>query len=461
MKKLRLFLPFLTSCLCYAASLIDPSFNPGSGTDSFAETVLPMADGHLMICGNFTKYDGTSRAYIARLNEDGSLDTSFNARPAYWVRHMAIQKDGKVVIAGFFTVVETSTRNLIARLNPDGSLDSTFDPGLGAQEKLVPADPNDPCIFWVALQGDGKILITGSFAKYNGETAHGIARLNPDGSLDKTFQMGAGLDSWGRSILVQPNGQILVSGWMTSYDNHGYNRIVRLNSDGTPDPLFQPFFGDKTAIYTMSLFADGRMIVAGHSKNDQGLFTREIARLTPDGKQDDTFLGTSNEKTESLFVQPDGKIVAGGYFSEADGLPRNGIARWNPDGSIDPGFQANFDNFVWTVAPDSKGRVLVAGGFFTVDGVSRNGIVRLLPGTDTPIPPSPPRLTNCGYVGSTFSLSFNTEANRTYTLQSKDSAAQIAWTDLTSAPGTGGRITLSNGSGRTKLPARFYRVKVQ
>src|SRR6185436_4246418 len=115
----------------------------------------------------------------------------------------------------------------------------------------------------------------------------------------------AGLDSWGRHILVQPNGQILLSGWFTSYNNQGFNRLVRLNYDGSADHSFNPFFGDKTAIYCTALVGGGKTIASGHSLNDQGLFRREFERLNSDGSVDSSFVGASNDKTESIAIQSD------------------------------------------------------------------------------------------------------------------------------------------------------------
>src|SRR5438552_3129786 len=75
-----------------AESLLDTTFDPGTGIDGgLVETVLPQPDGKILICGNFTKFNGADRAYIARLNTNGSVDMSFHADVGYWVRHMALQ----------------------------------------------------------------------------------------------------------------------------------------------------------------------------------------------------------------------------------------------------------------------------------------------------------------------------------------------------------------------------------
>jgi uncharacterized delta-60 repeat protein len=114
----------------------------------------------------------------------GSLDTSFNpAAPDVAPQLVALQRSGKILIAGEFNRVDNTPRARIARLNADGSLDDNFDPGAG---------PNDLLTILVP-QSDDKVLIGGLFTSVNGVPRAGLARLNADGSLDNTFQLGLGL----------------------------------------------------------------------------------------------------------------------------------------------------------------------------------------------------------------------------------------------------------------------------
>ena len=393
-RAVRVFLlSLLTAGSASASSLLDPTFNIGSGANGIVEQVLPLSDGRILVCGNFTTFNGKNHPYLARLNADGSVDDSFYGQASYWVRHMAVQPDGKIVVGGYFTGVQGAPRSLIARLNSDGSLDPTFNPGTGATTIIAGGvdGNNDPFVFWLAIQPDGKIVITGNFRYYNGISSTGIVRVNPDGSRDPSFNVGAGLDSWGRHILIQPNGQILLSGWFTSYNNRSFNRLVRINADGSADTSFNPFFGDRTAIYSTALAANGKVLAGGHSLNYQGLFTREFEQLNPDGSVDSGFVGAANDKTQTLITQGDGRIIVGGEFTTIDGATRTRLARLNPDGTLDDTLQASIDNFVWSVAFQSDGKLLISGGFYTVDGVSRNGVARLnAGGAVIPPPPSDP-----------------------------------------------------------------------
>src|SRR4051812_50189440 len=104
----------LGACLSVGARVqpvVDSTFNIGTGADGIVEQVLQQPDGKILICGNFTSFNGQNKGYIARLNNDGSVDSSFTAGPGYWTRHMALQPDGEIIIGGFFLKGEGGERN--------------------------------------------------------------------------------------------------------------------------------------------------------------------------------------------------------------------------------------------------------------------------------------------------------------------------------------------------------------
>ncbi|RMH34509.1 MAG: hypothetical protein D6687_03815, partial [Acidobacteria bacterium] len=139
-----------------AQSPVD-AFNPNVGNNTvFAIAIEP--DGQILIGGSFTSVGGQTRNRIARLNPDGSLDTSFNPNANGTVFAIALEPDGQILIGGSFTSVGGQTRNRIARLNPDGSLDTSFNP-----------DANNT-VSAIAIEPDGQILIGGSFTSVGGQT---------------------------------------------------------------------------------------------------------------------------------------------------------------------------------------------------------------------------------------------------------------------------------------------------
>jgi uncharacterized delta-60 repeat protein len=130
----------------------------------------------------------------------------------------------------FSSYDEQEIGNGITRLNPDGTLDYTFNTGEGLE--LSGGFPLiSIAIKSFALQNDGKIVAGGSFSSYDGEEiGNGITRLNQDGTLDSTFITGEGFDYGGvTSLALQNDGKIVVGGIFSSYDGEeiGYS-IARL-----------------------------------------------------------------------------------------------------------------------------------------------------------------------------------------------------------------------------------------
>jgi uncharacterized delta-60 repeat protein len=240
----------------------------------------------------------------------------------------------------------------------------------------------------------------------------------------------------------------MLTGWFTSYNNQGFNRMVRINSDGSADSSFNPYFGDRTAVYTCVQLPNGKYIVAGHCENTNNYFTNEIARLNTDGSYDMSFVGSSNDKTETIRLQPDGKIILCGYFSLVDGVYRSSVARLNPDGTLDKSFFADFDNYVWYGAILPSGKILFGGGFYNVDGISRAGIARLNPG---------PTIMSPQFTGNSYSISVATVQDANYALQFKSSISQANWSNAVSTVGDGTIQTLSDPNATNG--ARIYRLQ--
>lgn len=354
---------------------LDLSFEPFNGPNGRVETALVQNDGKIIIVGGFNGYNASARQFVARLNDDASIDNTFTTAPGAnnIITRAAIASDGKIVIGGQFTTYNGISRNRIARLNADGTLDVTFDPGTGANNVVRP----------VAIQSDGKIVIGGLFTDYNGTPVNRIARLNADGSLDAGFNVGGtGAGGLIQAIAIQADGKIIIGGGFTSYNGTAINRIARLNTDGTLDVTFNPGTGAESFVNTINLQGDGKIIIAGNFITYNGTATRLIARLNPDGSLDGSFSpGTGPDlPILSTTLQSDGKILIGGNFTTYMGASRNNIARVNADGSLDatfnPGTGANQN--IFATAIQSDGKIIIGGDFTIYNGAVRNRIARLM-----------------------------------------------------------------------------------
>ncbi len=213
---------------------LDESFN-GDKTAS-VRAFARQPDGKILIGGFFSTYNGTARQRIARLNADGTLDTSFNSAAGAngSVSDIVLQPDNKILIVGSFTTYAGTSRNGVARLNPDGSLDTSFSPGTGANSSVNT----------IVRQADGKIFIGGFFNSFNGTARSGLARLNANGSLDTSFV--GGPDGGVNEIVLQSDGKLLVGGNFNSYNGVPRNNLARVLTN-TPRPTQFDFDGDGRA----------------------------------------------------------------------------------------------------------------------------------------------------------------------------------------------------------------------
>jgi len=181
------------------------------------------SDGKILIGGWFSTYNGTNRGHVARLNLDGSLDASFLATGTgadSAVNSFAVQGDGKVLIGGWFTSYNGTSRGYVARLNPDGSLDTSF---------LATGAGADSVVNATSMQGDGKVLIGGWFTAYSGTSRGYVARLNTDGSVDiSCFSAGTGTNNAVNTILVQSDGRIILGGPFTACSGTPRGHVARL-----------------------------------------------------------------------------------------------------------------------------------------------------------------------------------------------------------------------------------------
>ena len=314
---------------------VDTSFVTGTGFDNtvvaWGRSVQP--DGKVIVGHNFTTYNGTSSPRLARLNTNGSYDSSFNVGTGFdnTTPSISLQSDGKVVVGGAFTTYQGTSAPRIVRLNTDGSIDTGFVYGSGfngTTENL-------------AIDSSNRIIAVGGFTSYNGTSAIRIARLNANGTIDGTFNTGAGFASNPTRVIIDSSSRILAVGFFGLYNNIATTRIVRINSDGSFDSSLSTGSGFNNTTRAIAQQSDGKLIVGGAFTSYNGTSVNRIIRLNSDGSIDFSFnpgIGFSAGTVWDIAVQPDGKIIAVGDFTSYNGTTANRIIRLNSDGSVDSSF---------------------------------------------------------------------------------------------------------------------------
>ena len=338
--------------------------NPNSSLQNIAVT-----GQKLVVVGGFTSIGGGPSGGIARLNNDGTNDGTFTAAIS-GAGALAVDSQARVLVGGHFTTVGGQPRNRLARFNANGTLDTTFTPDV------------DSAVFGITVQPDGKILITGQFNNVNGQARWYFARLNDDGTLDNSFGVNAAFPGGNAptyASAVQADGKIIVCGGFSRFGdgNIARSNIVRLNPNGSVDTTFTPNFG--AATYSVRVQQDGKILVGGAFTTVNGANAQRIVRLNMSGTVDSGFVGQAGDTVSDVEVQADGRVVIVGSFTAVNGFPSiNRIASLYPDGRL------NSDtNLTILGSPPSvmvslpNGRTLIGGGFTSVGGAARQGMARI------------------------------------------------------------------------------------
>jgi len=310
---------------------------------------------------------------------DGRITTDLGADEV--LQDMAIQADGKIVAVGS-TGAGDRLDFLVVRYNPDGSLDATF----GGDGTVTTSFASSIAVARaVVVQPDGKLVVAGS----DGSVV--LARYNPDGSLDNSFDGDGRATGPARAaaldVAIQADGKIIVAGTQPFGTTSG-GFLARFNADGSLDPTFG--FGGTVGDTTwenvaLAVQPDGKVVVAGHARYGPGscfVFSDYVLkRRNPDGSLDTTFDGDGTFRTNfgytfqsdfcggpggdaratAVALQPDGRIVAAARVG-----PGYVLVRHNTNGSLDPTFGGDgtvgVDFPVNALAVQPDGRIVVAGG---------------------------------------------------------------------------------------------------
>ncbi|MGE3999635.1 MAG: LamG-like jellyroll fold domain-containing protein [Planctomycetaceae bacterium] len=321
---------------------LDQTFGDGgmvilSGNNWKGRAVAIDGQGRIVVAGY-----GGGVGLVVRLSNDGSLVTSFSDDgilgiqfPSFThgaaLNDIAIQGDGKIVVGGFAQATSLETGFAIARINVDGSFDTSFDSDGRVTSHFGPNDG----VVGVHIDSLGRIVVAGGTRNQADSVPDDfrVARYNPDGTLDTSFGSAGStrlnvsvLGNWATAVDVDANDRIIV------VTNAGY--LVRLDDGGMLDSAFGGGDGIVTFpewhIDDLELQPDGRIITSGRVGPQA-----RVVRFNVDGSFDTSF-GSSGSALAPPFgnvsqfngvaLQADGNIVAVGFNpNDDDPAPYNSI----------------------------------------------------------------------------------------------------------------------------------------
>jgi uncharacterized delta-60 repeat protein len=260
---------------------IDNTFTAGTGFNNTVWVIKVQTDGKILVGGNYTQYNGNPHSYLIRLNSDGSVDNSFNTGLGLnaQVYDIILQSDGKKIILGDFTTVNGNSHVRIVRLNDDGSIDNTFNSGTGFNGTT-----------YSGLLDGTKLVVVGAFFEYNGQTNRQIVRLNTDGSIDNTFVSNGGFNRFSgltySTTVLKYSDKYFVIGDFDTYNSISAKGLVQLNPDGSIDESFDYGTGlvySGNTFNTGIILRNGVHLVFGEFDEYNGDQVGDIAFLNPFG----------------------------------------------------------------------------------------------------------------------------------------------------------------------------------
>ena len=317
---------------------IDGSFNTGTGFNNLVNAITTQSDGKILVGGNFTSYNGIPALYLTRLNTDGTIDSSFLNQTgfiqssSFRVNFIKLQSDNKILVGGYVNSAIPSTGNL-KRLNSNGSIDTSFN-------LFFPTSPGSFTeIKSIILQSDGKIILGGEITLPLGSTVlRNIVRINSNGSYDTSFVSQIGFNPGGKvnSMFLQSDNKIIVGGQFTSYNGVSSNKIVRINNDGTIDNSFNIGSGFNNNLRFVTVQGDGKILASGDYTSYNGSNTTKITKLNSDGTLNNNFnvQDRFDNFINTILIQADGKILVGGEYVDYDNISVRRINRLFNDATL-------------------------------------------------------------------------------------------------------------------------------
>jgi uncharacterized delta-60 repeat protein/uncharacterized repeat protein (TIGR01451 family) len=365
--------------------------NGGGASAILIKSVKRQTDGKLLIGGVFTNYDGNPVSGLVRLNEDGSIDTTFyfinqNLEVAS-IENILIQTDGKILIL----VTYSGIQKKLIRLLPNGDRDTTYtEAAFGENGGQISCE----------IQTDNKVVLAVSGAsQINGVSNNGLIRLNTNGTVDAGFNSPfeycqGWVNATFMDLKIDSNGKIIVIGDELYFPNCIKKTIACLNANGTEDTTFVP--SAEVAVSTnyltkISLLSDNKIMIIGTlpglTGQNGGMC---IVKLNLNGTIDANFnyhVVQSQDYVYGMAVQPDDKLIVSVKSNSLyNGSSVKEVFRINTtDGSIDAAFDLG-PAFVETLGHTVSGTLYVkpngnilASGDFTVSGNQSSGLIEVNP----------------------------------------------------------------------------------
>ncbi|MBU3740815.1 MAG: hypothetical protein FGM24_00860 [Candidatus Kapabacteria bacterium] len=426
-----------------AEGAIDTTFTPPAVKNYYVTGITMLADGEMLLRGSFTGLGGIPVSKLAKVRENGSVDTSFI--PAIDSAHVVV--DVRVVSGGELLVATNQAVNsssdylsTLVLINADGTARAdapVWDVSQSIIRGIMPLGGNsylaygsrrvrrypDPVVWYATMVvgeravldqtvgepsygqvstalrlRDGSIVLSGTFQFIGRTRRHGHAKLNPDYTLDDAYAAMCGNAGTYGSVTVRDDGSVVAGGLISSIDNATYGPVVIMTSDGALSSVQDRY--QLPAYWLGRVRADvqghdslGRVYVLRYYPSNS-TDTGGLVRLFSDGFVDTTFripksLAAAVHRARPL---PDGRVYISGHFTSVGDVEQKYLARLLSDGSLDTTFRLGLGINAYSKSPadypvapikamelTANADLIIAGRISGYDGVQVYDVVRLKP----------------------------------------------------------------------------------
>lgn len=354
----------------------DTSLNPQYAGNQYVTSITDYPNVitlRLRWGNNGPKNPGYVRNWLRITESLGQADDSFDLDRVYNfdINQLEVDRKGRYIHGGLYDSGTYS--NIIGgRVLQTGQLDTSFNVGSGFND--FPRA--------ILMYDDGSMIIGGRFTTYNGQTFNRIVKLNEDGSVNDVFNSGTGFNNYVYGLAKHKKGVIVV-GAFTSYNGTATNGIIKLKQDGTIDTSFDFGTGLQGAdrAYSVLTTSDNKVVVGGHFTGYRDNASNKLVRINADGSWDSSFVVGSGPNGNVLEIKEDldRSIIFCGNFSGYDGDSFIGICKVDQNGTADNDWSLPFNSGSSTTSIDiqSNGKYIIAGSFTSFDGNSVGRIIRL------------------------------------------------------------------------------------
>jgi len=354
--------------------MLDPAFAIGRVyAPALVGQAIQLADGKRVLVGTFSRVAGTDVAVagfynLARLLAGSTqLDAGFQANVAGLrgeITQVVPLANGQLLVLGLnpasLLQIGGISRVGLLRLNTDGTADAAFSPSAVAPT-LTPRS--------VVEQPDGKLVVGGFLGAANGTSSPAVVRLNTDGTVDASFQtlLSNGPSDEVKTVLLQPDGKIIIGGNFTTVQSQPRRALARLLPTGALDTGFNAALPAGTQAGSLALQPDGNLLALLGGNG-----TRTLRRLLPTGAADASwqpgmnFGGPNASYFGPLALQADGKVLVATSALLYDGAPIGRLVRLLPTGALDASFAnqtaaADGERYPYSLQVLPNGQLLVGG----------------------------------------------------------------------------------------------------